>query len=410
MEAYLLDWANLLLRWLHVITAIAWIGSSFYFVFLDSSLLAPTAEDLKVKGVDGAIWSVHGGGFYHAQKYMVAPKGGIDSHLHWFYWESYWTWISGFALFVVLYLWNAGIFLVDKQVFDWSPLAAGIGALVFLAAFWFIYDAICRIFGQRANGDRIVGALVLAVVVCSSWIAFQLFSGRAAFLMVGASLATAMSANVFFWIIPGQRKVVAAMTSGQPYNPADYAIYGKRGKQRSVHNTYFTLPVLVAMLSNHYSFIYSHPQRWAILLVLMLAGALIRLFFVQRHGYKLGRVGNPWPYAAAGVVLLLALIAWLKPAPAVPAAALPAKVSYAQIQPILAQRCYICHGEQVQQKNLRVDSEALASANAQLIYQGNTHEVWFDADGTGSGAAVKVAALNAGPATLANGHFLLVDA
>lgn len=369
MEAYLLDWANLLLRWLHVITAIAWIGSSFYFVFLDSSLLAPTAEDLKVKGVDGAIWSVHGGGFYHAQKYMVAPKGGIDSHLHWFYWESYWTWISGFALFVVLYLWNAGIFLVDKQVFDWSPLAAGIGALVFLAAFWFIYDAICRIFGQRANGDRIVGALVLAVVVCSSWIAFQLFSGRAAFLMVGASLATAMSANVFFWIIPGQRKVVAAMTSGQPYNPADYAIYGKRGKQRSVHNTYFTLPVLVAMLSNHYSFIYSHPQRWAILLVLMLAGALIRLFFVQRHGYKLGRVGNPWPYAAAGVVLLLALIAWLKPAPAAPAAALPAKVGYAQVQPILAQRCYICHGEQVQQKNLRVDSEALASANAQLIYQ-----------------------------------------
>ncbi|HQQ53250.1 MAG TPA: urate hydroxylase PuuD, partial [Ottowia sp.] len=240
---------------------------------------------------------------------------------------------------------------------------------VFLAAFWFIYDAICRIFGQRANGDRIVGALVLAVVVCSSWIAFQLFSGRAAFLMVGASLATAMSANVFFWIIPGQRKVVAAMTSGQPYNPADYAIYGKRGKQRSVHNTYFTLPVLVAMLSNHYSFIYSHPQRWAILLVLMLAGALIRLFFVQRHGYKLGRVGNPWPYAAAGVVLLLALIAWLKPAPAVPAAALPAKVSYAQIQPILAQRCYVCHGEAVQQKNLRVDSEALVSANAQLIYQ-----------------------------------------
>ncbi len=369
MEAYLLDWANLLLRWLHVITAIAWIGSSFYFVFLDSSLLAPTADDLKAKGVDGAIWSVHGGGFYHAQKYMVAPKGGIDSHLHWFYWESYWTWISGFLLFVVLYLWNAGIFLVDKQVFDWSPMAAGIGALVFLAAFWFIYDAICRIFGQRPNGDRIVGALVLAVVVCSSWIAFQLFSGRAAFIMVGASLATAMSANVFFWIIPGQKKVVAAMTSGAPYNPADYAIYGKRGKQRSVHNTYFTLPVLVAMLSNHYSFIYSHPQRWLILLGLMLAGALIRLFFVQRHGYKLGRVGNPWPYAAAGVVLLLALIAWLKPAPAAPAAALPAKVGYAQVQPILAQRCYICHGEQVQQKNLRVDSEALASANAQLIYQ-----------------------------------------
>ena len=369
MEAYLLDWANLLLRWLHVITAIAWIGSSFYFVFLDSSLLAPTAEDLKEKGVDGAIWSVHGGGFYHAQKYMVAPKGGIDSHLHWFYWESYWTWISGFLLFVVLYLWNAGIFLVDKQVFDWSPMAAGIGALVFLAAFWFIYDAICRIFGQRKNGDRIVGALVLAVVVCSSWIAFHLFSGRAAFIMVGASMATAMSANVFFWIIPGQRKVVAAMTSGAPYNPADYAIYGKRGKQRSVHNTYFTLPVLVAMISNHYNFVYASEHRWAILLLLMLAGALIRLFFVQRHAFKLGRAGNPWPYAALGVVVLLALIAWLKPAPAAPTAALPEKVDYAQIQPILEQRCYICHGEAVQQKSIRVDSLEQANAHAQTIYQ-----------------------------------------
>ena len=369
MDAYLLDWANLLLRWLHVIVAIAWIGSSFYFVFLDSNLLAPTADDLKAKGVDGAMWAVHGGGFYNPQKYLVAPKGGIDSKLHWFYWESYSTWLSGFALFAVLYLWNASAFLVDRQVLDWSPVAAGLTAVGFLVAFWFIYDAICRVFGFRPHGERIVAALLIVVVAFASWLACHLFAGRAAFLIVGAMLATAMSANVFFWIIPGQRKVVAAMTSGQPYNPADYAIYGKRGKQRSVHNTYFTLPVLVAMLSNHYSFIYSHPQRWAILLVLMLAGALIRLFFVQRHGYKLGRVGNPWPYAAAGVVLLLALIAWLKPAPAAPAAALPAKVDYAQVQPILAQRCYICHGEQVQQKNLRVDSEALASANAQLIYQ-----------------------------------------
>lgn len=369
MEAYFLDWANLLLRWLHVITGIAWIGSSFYFVFLDNNLLAPTAEDLKAKGVDGAIWSVHGGGFYHAQKYMVAPKGGIDSHLHWFYWESYWTWMSGFALFVVLYLWNAGIFLVDKQVFDWSPMAAGAGALVFLAAFWFIYDAICRIFGQRENGDRIVGALVLLVVVCSSWIAFHLFSGRAAFLLVGASLATAMSANVFFWIIPGQRKVVAAMTSGQPYNPADYAIYGKRGKQRSVHNTYFTLPVLIAMISNHYNFVYASEHRWLILLLLMLAGALIRQFFVQRHGFKLGRAGNPWPFAAIGVVILLGMLVWLKPAPVAPTAAVPEKVDYAQIKPVLEQRCYICHGEAVQQKGIRVDSLEQANAHAQAIYQ-----------------------------------------
>ena len=368
MEAYLLDWANLLLRWLHVITAIAWIGSSFYFVFLDNNLLKPKSPDLLEKGVDGAMWAVHGGGFYNPQKYMVAPKK-IHTELHWFYWESYSTWLSGFALFTVLYLWNAGTFLIDKSLMDWSPAAAISAALGFLVAFWLIYDRICQWFGFREKGDAIVGAMVFIVICVASWAACQLFAGRAAFLLVGAMIATAMSANVFFWIIPGQRKVVAAMTSGEPVDPKALAIHGKRGKQRSVHNTYFTLPVLVAMLSNHYSFIYSHPQRWAILLVLMLAGALIRLFFVQRHGYKLGRVGNPWPYAAAGVVLLLALIAWLKPAPAVPAAALPAKVSYAQIQPILAQRCYVCHGEAVQQKNLRVDSEALVSANAQLIYQ-----------------------------------------
>mgnify|MGYP001336729811 CR=1 FL=1 len=364
MESYVLDWANLLLRWAHVITAIAWIGSSFYFVFLDSSLTPPEDEDLKRQGVSGELWAVHGGGFYHPVKFNVAPPK-LPGHLHWFYWESYSTWLSGFALFSVSYLWSAGTYLVDKSRMDWAPSTAVVAALAFLVVFWLLYDAICRAFGQRKNGDAIVGALVFVLVCIASWLACHWFAGRAAFLLVGAMMATAMSANVFFWIIPGQRTVVADLKAGRPVDP----IHGKRGKQRSVHNTYFTLPVLVAMLSNHYSFIYSHPQRWAILLVLMLAGALIRLFFVQRHGYKLGRVGNPWPYAAAGVVLLLALIAWLKPAPAVPAAALPAKVSYAQIQPILAQRCYVCHGEAVQQKNLRVDSEALVSANAQLIYQ-----------------------------------------
>ena len=369
MDAYFLDWANLLVRWLHVITAIAWIGSSFYFVFLDSSLLAPTAEDLKAKGVDGAIWSVHGGGFYHAQKYMVSPKGGIDSHLHWFYWESYWTWISGFLLFCVLYLWNASIFLVDRQVYDWSGTAAGIGAVAFIAAFWFIYDAVCHVFGKGRQGDRVVGLLVILTIAITSWIAFHFFSGRAAFLLVGASMATAMSANVFFVIIPGQRKVVAAMTSGQPYNPADYAIYGKRAKQRSVHNTYFTLPVLIAMLSNHYTFIYSSEHRWVLLLLLMLAGALIRQFFVQRHGWKLGRAANPWPFAAIGVVVLLGLIAWIKPAPVAPVAGVPATVDYAQLKPVLEQRCYMCHGDAVQQKGLRFDSEEQVKMHAPDIYQ-----------------------------------------
>ena len=370
MEAYLLDWANLLLRWLHVIVAIAWIGSSFYFVFLDNNLLAPTADDLKKKGVNGAMWAVHGGGFYNPQKYMVAPQGGIiDSKLHWFYWESYSTWLSGFALFCVLYLWNASAFLVDKQLLDWSPVAAGVAAVGFMVAFWFIYDAICRVFGFRPNGERIVAALLIVVVALATWLACHLFSGRAAFLIIGAMLATSMSANVFFWIIPGQRKVVAAMTSGQPYDADALAIHGKRGKQRSVHNTYFTLPVLIAMLSNHYSFLYSHPQRWLVLVLMMLAGALIRQFFVQRHGWHHGRASNPWPFAAAGVVILLGVIAWMRPAPAPAAAAAPAAVDYAQLKPILEQRCYSCHGEAVQMKNLRLDSAESVKSHAQQIYQ-----------------------------------------
>ena len=179
MDAYLLDWVNLLLRWAHVITAIAWIGSSFYFVFLDNSLTRPVDPDLKAKGVDGELWAVHGGGFYHPQKYMVAPKA-IPANLHWFYWESYSTWLTGFALFTVLYLYQAGTFLIDKNVHAWSPAAAIAAALAFLVVFWLVYDAICRIFGQREGGDRIVGIGVTVFVVFAAWLACQLFAGRAA--------------------------------------------------------------------------------------------------------------------------------------------------------------------------------------------------------------------------------------
>ena len=201
MDAYLLDWANLLLRWLHVITAIAWVGSSFYFVWLDNHLIRPKSPDLLEKGVDGALWAVHGGGFYNPQKYMLAPKK-IHTELHWFYWESYSTWLSGFALFTVLYLWNAGTFLVDKSVYAWTPAGAVAAALGFLVAFWLIYDLICRTLGAREGGDALVGVAVAITIVGASYAACQLFAGRAAFLLVGAMIATAMSANVFFWIIP----------------------------------------------------------------------------------------------------------------------------------------------------------------------------------------------------------------
>jgi uncharacterized membrane protein len=378
MESYLLDWANLLLRWVHVITAIAWIGSSFYFVFLDSSLTPPVDEDLKRQGVSGELWAVHGGGFYHPVKFNVSPPK-LPSHLHWFYWESYSTWLSGFSLFTVSYLWSASTYLIDKSRMDWSPAMAITVALSFLVVFWLLYDAICRFFGQRKNGDAIVGALVLLLVCIAAWLACQWFAGRAAFLLVGAMMATTMSASVFFWIIPGQKKVVAAIKAGQPVDP----IHGQRGKQRSVHNTYFTLPVLFAMLSGHYSFTYSHPQNWLVLILMMFAGAAIRQFFVMRHGFKLGRNRHPWPYALVGVLAIMAVIVWLRPQPqavqatsAINSVASQAsseraggQISYQQLQPVLAQRCYLCHGEQVQMKNVRLDSPDSVKQHALLIYQ-----------------------------------------
>ncbi|MCW5653288.1 urate hydroxylase PuuD [Hydrogenophaga sp.] len=364
METYLLDWANLLLRWLHVIVAIAWIGSSFYFVFLDSSLTPPQDESLKKDGVTGELWAVHGGGFYHPVKFAVSPPK-LPDHLHWFYWESYSTWLSGFALFLVSYLWSPSVYLIDPKVMDWSPAAAISAALAFLVVFWLLYDAICRTLGQTKNGDAKVGALVLLLVCVAAWLATQLFAGRAAFLLMGAMIATAMSANVFFWIIPGQRTVVADLKAGRPVDP----IHGQRGKQRSVHNTYFTLPVLFAMLSNHYSFTYAHPYNWAILIGMMFAGAAIRQFFVMRHGHKLGRNAHPWPYAAVGVVVLLALIAWLRPAPSAPVAAAPQSVGYAELKPVLEQRCVMCHGAALQSKNVRLDSPEAVAQHAQTVYQ-----------------------------------------
>jgi uncharacterized membrane protein len=363
LDAYLLDWLNLLLRWAHVIVAIAWIGSSFYFVFLDNSLTPPEAPDLKAKGVDGELWAVHGGGFYHPQKYLVAPRQ-MPEHLHWFYWESYSTWLTGFALFTVLYLFNAGTFLVDKNVHDWSAGAAIHASLAFLVVCWFVYDVICRYFGQKKHGDLIVGAGVFAFVVFASWLACQWFAGRAAFLLVGAMLATSMSANVFVWIIPGQRKVVAQLKAGQPVDP----VHGWRAKQRSVHNTYFTLPVLIAMLSNHYGFLYGGPHNWVVLVLLMLAGALIRHSFVARHKALVKGKRVPWEYATVGTLVIVGLAAWLAPAPQ-PKTAQAVPIRFADVQAVVAQRCAMCHNEQVISKNIQLHTPELIARNAQALYQ-----------------------------------------
>ncbi|MDL5031943.1 urate hydroxylase PuuD [Pelomonas sp. APW6] len=363
MESYLLDWANLLLRWLHIVTAIAWIGASFYFVWLDNHLLKPEAPELKARGVDGELWAVHGGGFYNPQKYLVAPPN-LPQHLHWFYWESYWTWMSGFALFTVLYLFNADTFLIDRRVHDWSAPAAIAGALGFLAAGWLVYDQICRRFGHRKDGsignDGLVLGLIAVFVAFAAWAACQLFAGRAAFLIVGAMIATIMSANVFFWIIPGQKQVIADMRAGRPVSP----IHGQRGKQRSVHNTFLTAPVLVSMLSNHYGMLYGHAWNWVVLILLMLGGALTRTWFVKRH-----KGVNAWPLLV-GVAAMLAALLWLvKPvAPAAAAAGAPAP-TLAQVQAVVGQRCVMCHNAQLAQKGVRLDSGEAIQAHAAQIRQ-----------------------------------------
>ncbi len=364
MDAYLLDWLNLLLRWAHVITGIAWIGASFYFVALDNGLTPPQDAKARDKGIGGELWAVHGGGFYHQQKYPVSPAQ-LPEKLHWSMWESYSTWLTGFALFTVLYLANASTFLIDKNVFDWSPAAAIATSLGFFVAFWAIYDGICRVFGQRKNGDVIVGLLVFGFIVFASWLSCHLFAGRAAFLLVGAMIATTMSGNVLMVIIPGQRKVVAALRAGLPVDP----IHGKRGKQRSVHNTYFTLPVILTMLSNHYGFLYSGPYNWVVLVVMMLSGALIRQSFVLRHKALATGQPVPWAYAIVGAVLLAGVVTASMPAASPATAAVSRPPAFAQVQQVMAQRCTMCHNEQLASKAIQLHTPELLVRNAQAVYQ-----------------------------------------
>ncbi|MCV2368670.1 urate hydroxylase PuuD [Roseateles oligotrophus] len=359
---YLLDWAALLLRWLHLIVGIAWIGASFYFVWLDNHLVPPEAADLRARGVSGELWAVHGGGFYNPQKYMVAPPN-LPQHLHWFYWESYWTWISGFALFVALYLFNANSYLIDPRVHVWSAPAVIAAALGFLASGWLVYDQICRRLGHRSDGSigndgRVLGLIALFIVL-ATWAACQLFAGRAAFLIIGAMLATMMSANVLVWIIPGQKQVIADMRAGRAVDP----VYGQRGKQRSVHNTYFTLPVLIAMLSNHYGMLFSHAQNWLVLSLLMAVGVLVRSYFVKRH-----KGGNAWGLVAAALALLAGLIVWMAPAPK-PVTSQARAPGFAEVQAVIAQRCVMCHNADLAQKGVQLHTPALIAQNAPLIYQ-----------------------------------------
>jgi uncharacterized membrane protein len=292
MEAYFVDWLNLLARWVHFITGIAWIGASFYFIWLDNHLEDPRDPGDTRIGVGGEVWSVHGGGFYHAQKYRVAPPF-IPETLHWFKWEAYSTWLSGMFLLVLVYWYGAQVYLIDPTVAELSPLmAVGIAAGIIVAG-WVIYDLLCK--SKLGDNERVFAGVLFVLVGVLAWGLCELFSGRGAYIHFGAVLGTIMVANVFFVIIPGQRRMVAAAERGEAPDPAD----GIRAKQRSVHNTYFTLPVLFVMTSNHYAMTYGHEYNWAILIAISLAGALIRIYFVARHSGK----ASPVPLVIAALLL-----------------------------------------------------------------------------------------------------------
>lgn len=338
MQAYTIEFANLLLRWLHVIAAIAWIGESIYFVMLDNSLRTPKAQEDRDKGVFGEMWAVHGGGFYHNQKYATAPAK-LPNDLHWSFWKAYTTWLSGFALFVILYMVNPGFYLVNPNS-NWAWAAnltgwqANLLALSFLLGGWVVYNELCKRISPDMQRDGLLSIAVAVMMVVVAYLSTQMFTGRAAFLLTGAVMATAMSANVFFWIIPGQRRMVKAMKAGEAPNPLD----GKRGKQRSVHNTYFTLPVVLLMVSNHYSFLYSHEQAWIVMALFIFAGALIRQFFVLMHA---GKVQPAYPAIGVGLILLAFWVA--APSPRATLESTSAVPDQAQITALVEQHCTLCH-------------------------------------------------------------------
>lgn len=328
MEAFLLDWLSMLLRWLHFITGVAWIGSSLYFIWLDNHLEEPRESADTARGVGGELWSVHGGGFYHAQKYRLAPQV-LPAKLHWFKWEAYSTWLSGIFLLGLVYFLGADIYLIDRGVANLSVATAIITALGFIAGGWVVYDLMCR--SPLAKDDRVFAVVLLVATAAMAWGLCALFSGRAAYILFGATLGTIMVGNVFFVIIPGQKRMVSAAERGVAPDPAD----GQRAKLRSVHNTYFTLPVLFVMTSNHYAMTYNHEYNWAILIGISLAGALIRTWFVARHK------GDASPLPIVIAVLLLALTAAIV-AP-YPRSSDDSIATLSQVRSVINARCISCH-------------------------------------------------------------------
>ncbi|NEX45887.1 urate hydroxylase PuuD [Pseudotabrizicola algicola] len=369
--AVMWEWVEIGVRWLHVITAIAWIGSSFYFVALDLGLRkTPSLPPL----AHGEEWQVHGGGFYHIQKYLVAPAM-MPEHLTWFKWESYATWLSGFAMLVLVYYLGAEMFLIDPQVMDlavWQAVAISLASLAFG---WLAYNTLCRVF---VNADQTVLMVALfAVLVGMSWFYTQVFSGRAALLHLGAFTATIMSANVFMIIMPNQRIVVADLKAGRTPD----AKYGKIAKQRSTHNNYLTLPVLFLMLSNHYPLVFATQYNWIIASLVFLMGVTIRHWFNTKHARK----GNPhWTWGLTAILFLV--IAWLSTAPlrtvpepeaALSGAALrhASAAGFDEVVGIVQGRCSMCHAAEPNwegmvwpPKGVVLETEAQIAHEARRIY------------------------------------------
>ncbi len=329
MDPYLRDVLDVVLRMLHVVAGIAWIGASFYFVRLDLALRPPKRREDAEAGVAGEFWGVHGGGLYHSQKYRLAPPE-MPEPLHWFKWEAYTTWLAGFALFVVLYYFDARVRLVDAGVADldeWQAIALSVGGI---ALAWLVYDVLCRTLGQRSQaGLAVVGT---GLVALAAWGAGELFAARAAYLQVGVMLGTIMAANVFFVIIPAHRKLVAAMEEKREPDPAPLL----EAKNRSVHNNYLTLPVLFTMLSGHFAFVFGADEAWLVFVAIAVLTALIRVFFNRWHTGR--RVWWIPVVATAGVV---ALALWLRPEET--GTSVTGPVTFAQIQPVIAERCAPCH-------------------------------------------------------------------
>ena len=361
MELVLTEWVSAILRWLHVIAGIAWIGSSFYFIHLDLSLKPRPGLPAGVKGDE---WQVHGGGFYHMMKYLVAPAQMPD-HLTWFKWEAYTTWLSGFSLLVVVYYLGADIFLIDKSVLDLTAVQAAAVAFASLVVSWLAYEGLCRSpLGRHEVALALVGYVYLVALTYGFT---HVFSGLGAFTQIGALIGTIMVANVFVIVIPYQKRTVEAMIAGREPDPA----WGELGKQRSVHNNYLTLPVVFLMLSNHYPLMFATKYNWLIVAIVLAIGPVIRHFFTSRHEGK----GSPWwtwGVAAAG----MALIAWLSAAgPRVlTTGALPPTPKFKQVADIVISRCSMCHaaepvwdGIPAAPKGVMLDSDQQIRLHTRLI-------------------------------------------